>query len=391
MRVLVLTDSLSDLDGVGRYAVRLLSALQVLEPGLEVEVLLARKHRPTSRDVPGDWRVAVALPPDYFFYMSHARFWASCLAATWSTWRAARRCDVVHAIKDYPHSLVALLGARLAGVPCVATAHGTYSVLPLLDARHARLARWAYGRFDALISVSRYTAKRLREVWAREGRGELELAVVPNAVEASHYLRPRALAGRPWSGKRFTLSIGELKERKGHHLALGAWCRVAARHPDLEHFVVGKPSGDDYQRSLEALVAQSGLRSRVHFLGNVDEEEKVDLLQRALVFVHTPVTAADGGFEGFGIVYLEASASGTAVLGTRDCGAEDAIVDGRTGLLVEPDVDAVAAGLGRLLDDPALRERLGRAGREHAAASPWSDNAQRVLALYRRRRTGTAP
>src|SRR5688572_15603214 len=48
MRVLYLTDSLSDLDGVGRYAVRLIHALEELEPGLQVEVLLARKHRPTS-------------------------------------------------------------------------------------------------------------------------------------------------------------------------------------------------------------------------------------------------------------------------------------------------------------------------------------------------------
>ena len=141
MRVLYLTASLSDLDGVGRYAVRLLTALEDLEPGLDVRVLLARKHRPTSAAVPGHWPVSVALPPDYFFHMSPPRFWASLLGATWRTWRAARGCDVVHAIKDHPHSLVAALGARLAGVPCIATAHGTYSVVPLTTERHARLAR----------------------------------------------------------------------------------------------------------------------------------------------------------------------------------------------------------------------------------------------------------
>ena len=99
MRVLFLTDSLSDLDGVGRYAVRLIAALEQAEPDLEVHVLLARKHRPNSADVPDHWRVEVALPPDYFFYMSPLRFWASRLAATWRTFRAARRADLVHAIK----------------------------------------------------------------------------------------------------------------------------------------------------------------------------------------------------------------------------------------------------------------------------------------------------
>jgi phosphatidylinositol alpha-1,6-mannosyltransferase len=383
MRVLYLTDSLSDLDGVGRYAVRLLTALQEIEPGLEVRVLLARKHRPTSAETPAHWKIDVALPPDYFYYMAPSRFWPSLAAGTWRTWRAARSCDLVHAIKDHPHSLVAVLGARLAGVPCVSTAHGTYSVLPLLDARHARLARWAYARLAALISVSRYTASRLQEIWRASGRSPLPIEIVPNAVDAGKYRAERNLSGVAWQGLRFTLSIGELKERKGHHLALGAWCRLAPRWPDLHHFIVGKRTGDAYQRRLEAMVRESGLEQRVHFLGNVDEESKVDLLQRAEVFLHTPVTAADGGFEGFGIVYLEAAASGTPSLGTLGCGAEDAIEDGRTGLLVAPNEAAVEAGLRRLLEDEALRAMLGAAGRERAQQSPWIDNARRVLGLYR--------
>ena len=91
MRVLFLTDSLSDLDGVGRYAVRLIAALREARPDLEVHVLLGRKHRPTSQAVPADWKVDVALPPDYFFYMTPARFWVWRLIATWRAWRAARR------------------------------------------------------------------------------------------------------------------------------------------------------------------------------------------------------------------------------------------------------------------------------------------------------------
>lgn len=381
LRVLVLTDSLSDLDGVGCYGIELLQAMAALEPELQVEVLLARKHRPTSASVPRSWRVRVALPPDYFFYMSRPRFLLSLAAGVWHTWRAARRSDVVHAIKDWPHSLVALVGARLAGVPCVATAHGTYSVQALVDPRHARAARWAYARFDALLSVSRYTARRLREEW--RGAQPLRIEIVPNAVAVEPYAAPPTLTGRPWTGKRFTLSIGELKERKGHHLALAAWCRVAPEHPDLLHFVVGKRSGDDYERGLHELVAGAGLQSRVHFLGNVSEAEKLDLQQRCELFVHTPVTAADGGFEGFGLVYLEASAAGVPVIGTLGCGAEDAIVDGETGRLVAPEQEAVAAALEQLLGDPGLRRRMGSAGRRHAAANPWDDNARRVLALYR--------
>src|SRR6516165_9425663 len=109
MRIAVLTDSLADTDGVGRYAIRLLSAIQSKRPGTEVEVALARKHPGLSNDVPRDWPIRVALPPDYFFYMSAPRFFAYLAASVARVLPIARRADVVHAIKDYPHSYVGLL------------------------------------------------------------------------------------------------------------------------------------------------------------------------------------------------------------------------------------------------------------------------------------------
>ncbi|QDV06797.1 GDP-mannose-dependent alpha-(1-6)-phosphatidylinositol monomannoside mannosyltransferase [Planctomycetes bacterium Poly30] len=384
MKVVFLTDSLSDLDGVGRYAVRLISAMEALRPGLEVHVLLARKHRPTSADVPGHWKVEVALPPDYFFYMTPARFAVWRFIGTRNTKRAARDAALVHAIKDFPHSLIAVDAADRAGIPCVATGHGTYTIQPVVSDRHKRTALKAYRRFASLISVSRYTRKRLLALVPPEILPPERVHVVPNAVDAESYVEPVALEGgeRPWHGKRFTLGIGELKERKGHHLGLEAWARRAARDGDLHHFLVGHRAGDDYERSLAAIAERHGVRDRLHLLGNVSEKEKIDLLQRASVFLHTPVTAADGGFEGFGIVYLEAAAAGTTAIGSLDSGAEDAIVDGVSGLLVEQNVDAVLAALDSVLDDPVRRESLESGGRAHAERSSWEENARAVLAIY---------
>ncbi len=380
MRVLFLTDSLSDLDGVGRYTVRLLTALEKARPDLDFEILLARKHRPTSADVPARWKVTVALPPDHFVRMSPPRFWASLLGSSLRVARAARGADLVHAIKDFPHSLAGLLGARLRAVPCVATAHGTYSVQPLLTPRHRRLARWTYRHLAGLIAVSGYTRDRLIGILGEAGLPRSR--VIPNAVSSLPYAIPSAIGPRPWHGQAFTLSIGEIKERKGHHLAIAAFCRAAARRPELHHYVVGKGSADAYEAGLRETVRAAGLGARVHFLGNVEEAEKIDLLQRARLFLFTPVTAADGGFEGFGLVYLEAAACGVPAIGTRGCGAEDAIVDGETGLLVEPRVDAVVAALERLLSDAALARELGEKARRRAQASSWEENARSVLAFY---------
>ena len=381
MRVLFLTDSLSDLDGVGRYAVRLIAAMEAKTPGMQVHVLLARKHRPTSDQVPAHWKVEVALPPDYFFYMSPARYWVWRLIGVWRTYWAARKADIVHAIKDFPHSQVALDAARFAGKPCIATAHGTYTIQPILSKQHGARARRTYRGFASMISVSRYTRGRLLELMPE--LGEDRVKVIPNSVNAEHYVAERAVGDKPWHGQRFTLGIGEVKERKGHHLALAAWCRVAQEQPDLHHYLVGRQSGDDYEASLVRMALEAGVGERLHLLGNIDEDEKIDLLQRAEVFVHTPVTASDGGFEGFGIVYLEASASGTPALGTLDCGAEDAIVDGVTGRLAAQNVDAIEVALRELLTDEALRARMGAAARAHAADASWDENAAKVLELYR--------
>lgn len=382
MKVLFLTDSLSDLDGVGRYSMRLIAALEVERADIEVHVLLARKHRPTSSQVPSHWKVQVALPPDYFFYMKPWRYWIWRAYSTLRTLWAARDADLIHAIKDYPHNQLALDAGRLWRKPVLATAHGTYTIQPLQNERHRERARKTYLGLDRIVAVSRYTAHLLCEKMRGTGFEESKVHVVPNAVAAYRYEDAKRLSGKAWSDVPFTLSIGEVKERKGHHLWLAAWIRLAEDYPDWHHFVVGHLAGDAYQARLEADIASAGLTQRIHFLGHVTEDEKIDLLQRAEVFIHTPVTAADGGFEGFGIVYLEANAAGTPCLGTNQSGAEDAIVHEKTGLLVDQNPVAIESGLRRLLSDDNLRRTMGIAGRERAQGMTWQKNAQEVLGFY---------
>ncbi|MEZ6004623.1 MAG: glycosyltransferase family 4 protein [Planctomycetota bacterium] len=382
MKVLFLTDSLSDLDGVGRYSMRLIRALEVERADLEVHVLLARKHRPTSDQVPDHWKVQVALPPDYFYYMTPARYWFWRIWGTLRTLWAGRDADLIHAIKDFPHSQLATDAGRILRKPVVATAHGTYTIQPLIAERHRDRARKTALAVDRIIAVSAYTRRLLCQHMEGTGFDENKVSVVHNCVAADRYVDSPAIGPRPWHGGPFSLAIGEIKERKGHHLWLEAWIRMSTEFPDWKHFVVGRLSGDEYQTRLEGLVRAAGLQDRVFFLGNVSEAEKIDLLQRAEIFVHTPVTAADGGFEGFGIVYLEASAAGTACLGTNDSGAEDAVLDGRTGLLVDQSVPAITDALRRLMGDDALRAQMGAAGREFARSMSWQKNAQKVLGLY---------
>ena len=383
MKVVFLTDSLSDLDGVGRYSVRLISALEALRPDLEVHVLLARKHRPTSADVPSHWRVEVALPPDYFFYMTPSRFRVWRWLGTWRTRRALRGASLVHAIKDYPHSLIGVDAAERAGIPCVATGHGTYTIQPVkADGPHRARALDAYSRFAAMISVSRYTRRRLLEIVPAETLPPERVHVVPNAVSAAHYAEPRALEGVLWEGMRFTLGIGEVKERKGHHLAVAAWAKAArtAARP------ASRPGGQQDRGRLRALPRRAGSRGgRRGSAAPGGEHRRGREGRPASARRGLPAHAGHGGGRRLrGLRHRLPGGGGgrTPSIGSLDSGAEDAIVDGETGLLVEQDVDGVGAALVSLLDDPDRRARLAEGGLAHAARSSWTDNARDVLEIY---------
>jgi glycosyltransferase involved in cell wall biosynthesis len=98
-----------------------------------------------------------------------------------------------------------------------------------------------------------------------------------------------------------------------------------------------------------------------------------------------PSLNVDWKFEGYGLSLMEASTAGLPVIGTTDCGAEDAVDDGITGLLVSQTSIAfeLPQALIRLLTDPALARRMGEAGRAKAQHNTWDDVARQMIEIYR--------
>jgi phosphatidylinositol alpha-1,6-mannosyltransferase len=208
----------------------------------------------------------------------------------------------------------------------------------------------------------------------RAARQPLRSLVVPPGIDTARF-RPTDAAGRvaarrqlglPDDG-RIVLGASRLVPRKGFDVLIDA---LGALPPDVTVVIVG--GGRDRAR-LEKHAATRGLADRVRFLGRISEEELPVAHRAADVFA---MLCRDrwGGLEaeGFGIVFLEAGASGLACVAGRSGGSHEAVLDGETGYVVDPrDVDGVASHLRRLLDDERLRSRLGAAARTHAEAA-WS-------------------
>jgi phosphatidylinositol alpha-1,6-mannosyltransferase len=122
----------------------------------------------------------------------------------------------------------------------------------------------------------------------------------------------------------------------------------------------------------------------VRFAGYVPASELAGHYQLADVYIMASREIGEtGDVEGFGITFLEAGACGVPVIGGRSGGVSDAVVDGSTGVLVDPlDADQIAAVLIRLLADEDLSRSMGRAGRRRVEENlQWRHMAARCIQL----------
>jgi glycogen(starch) synthase len=196
-------------------------------------------------------------------------------------------------------------------------------------------------------------------------------ALVPYGWAPEELSAPPPAAPVDTGGRSFALCVARLAPYKGIDALLLAWKDVCGRFPDADLVLCG---ADHTAGHFQRLAALLGLGSRARFVGERGRPEVWDLLRRSL-FVVLP-----SRYELFGMAALEGMAAGKAVLAS-DVGGLGPLVRG-AGLLTPPaEPRALAEGLCALLGDAALRERLGRAGRERAAGYAWKAVAARYLEL----------
>jgi phosphatidylinositol alpha-1,6-mannosyltransferase len=291
-----------------------------------------------------------------------------------------------------PYAPVVRRAAHRAALPWGFFAHGMDLLRTAERWRHHPLKWWRWrALFDAklIITNSRYTAGEATTLGFAADR----IAVVPPEVDTSRFRpardREEVLAERrrldlPIDGV-LTLFVGRLVERKGLDELLAA----LALTPNARLIVVGAGDAEPWR----ARAAAAGVAERVMFRGSPADGELPRWYRAADIFASPARHRTRGGdVEGFGIVFLEAQASGLPVLATRAGGIPEAVEEGRTALLVLPgDVRALAAGWQRLLDDPGLRRSLGAAGPSGAPKRHGPGSSARRLAAALDRHLASSP
>lgn len=365
MRVAFLISEIVPDYGWARYAMDLATALA--GHSVEVIALTQQKARPVPESVP----LADLRPVLPNMVPSQGGFMKQSVMMLPGVRRAAADCDVIHVIAE-PYSII---GAAIAGKrPLVVTAHGTYVPQTAQRRLVGRLYRWAYHRAH-LIAVSDYTAGRVHEVLP-----DVTLSTIRNGVHVEYFQQP---APEPQKLGPTILATGGVKQRKGTHLLVDAFAKVRQKVPNAQMVVTGRQDNLHYLSMVERQIEEAGLRDCVHLVGMISDDELRGWYQHADVFA-LPSLNVGKQFEGFGLVFLEASAAGLPVVGTYGSGVAEAVIEDETGLLVpQGDGDALANAIVCVLSDDALRARLGAGGRAHAETQDWSVIAGRVRDLYR--------
>ncbi len=231
------------------------------------------------------------------------------------------------------------------------------------------LLRRVFRKLDACIAVSEPAKAFVSRYFPAD------YTVIPNGIDPVVFnpsVPPAPGIAHPH--RRTILYLGRLEERKGLGTLLDAYSLLRQVRADCQLVVV---SDGPLRRGFERRVEEEGIPD-VLFCGFIPEAEKPSYFTAADIYC-----APNTGKESFGVILLEAMASGRPVVATAIDGFRQVITDGVEGLLTPPRDEAqMAAALARLLDDAQLRRQLGERGRLVAERYAWPLVADRVLSVY---------
>ncbi len=246
--------------------------------------------------------------------------------------------------------------------------------------------KWIFARSTRSIDVLTYLGEFTKKAMAPVVHSSCSMVQIAPGISIDHFTpgikSPELIKEFDLEGKQVLISVGRLVHRKGQDKLLEAMPQILLQHPDVVLLFVGI---GPRKAKLDQLVKKFGLESYVRFVGRVKYENLPKYFRLGDLFVMPSRSRLAGlEVEGLGIVYLEASASGIAVLAGKSGGAPDAVIVGETGEIVDgTSVNEIARAINQMLDTPNALAKMGTAGRawteERWAWNIWGERFKEVL------------
>ena len=297
------------------------------------------------------------------------------VCGTAAAWRLCRRerFDIIHVHWPLPHSLFGHAAARACDAPTVISFHGAELMVVNNVIKLARpFLHWAIRTADAVTANSTHTVAAIQRIYDRP------VNIIPFGTAAGAYTE----SDQPKSdGMKQLLFVGRLVERKGIPYLIDAVGILAKQMPVHLNIVGTGPE----ETHLQELVRSRGLEQSITFHGRISPDELARHYSRCDAFALPAIVDSRGDTEGLGVVIIEAMSFRRPVVASGVGGIVDLVIDEQTGLQVpQKDSPALAKAIARVLTDPDLAQRLGRAGYDHVQQNySWPAIIKRLDDLYR--------
>ena len=370
--------------GLARHVRKLSEGL--VELGIEVHVLTRGGEESPRSEVPGGVNVHRVLEPsrpkDLGEFVTWVERMNADMLAAGVELGDRFSFDLVHG-HDWLVAAACDHLARRFGAPLVTTIHATeYGRHQGWVDKHPQsyihgVERWISNRSDRVIACSAYMREQIADIFAVP---EARIAVIPNGIdpddlplgEQSELDRLRSEFAAP--DEKLVLLIGRLVYEKGFQIALEAMPELIERVPGTRFLVAGSGT---HEAQLKKQAADLGLMEHGTFLGWIGD----DVLH--LLYRIADVCVVPSIYEPFGLVALEAMASGCPCIVADTGGLREVVPHGEVGLRFRTrDPEALGGMVERVLTDAKLREGLIAEASEHVLRFDWSDVARRTAGVY---------
>lgn len=284
--------------------------------------------------------------------------------------RFVKDADVLVAFDPRPVGIFTKIACIGLSKKMILQTLGSYALFEQSAPLKNTLIAWVYRSFDRVFVINSFVEECIEKSYPGFAFGN-NMRYVEVGVNTELFYKKNNPLCR--FSSNYILSVGAVKYRKGQLKSLRAFIEIAKRNKNLDYIIVGNQNHEPkYVKKIMNEIERAGedIKRRVIFVEEVSDEELVDLYSGARFFVLTPASS-EGSIEGFGMVYIEAALCGVTSVGTFHTGAEAAIENEKSGILVTNTVEDIAAGMQLLLKDQDKVDQLAEYAHERALKFDW--------------------
>lgn len=272
--------------------------------------------------------------------------------------------DIMHC-QSLSNGIPMLFVKKIQRIPCIVWGQGSDVYLP---GRLTRLAsKYIIQNADAVLALTEDMKKKMQNISKRD------VSVIPNGIDYERFYD--VVRSEKVRKVKTILFVGRLHQVKGVRYLIEAMAIVHSKYPDIKLIIIG----DGVERqNLGALSEKLALGDCIRFIGRVEQESIPLIMKQADIFVLPSIS------EGFGIVILEAMASGLPIIATRVGGIPDVVEDGVNGYLVDArNTDEIAKNIIKLIQNDVVRIEMAIQNMEKAKMYSWDEVSGTVESVYR--------